>query len=77
MIIRNHVTSTPKGLQATSLGHRPRYIGLVSSPCKGKSICIMLTLLPLQGVSYILNYPWRCHGLVARCPFGAQSPNCG
>ena len=31
----------------------------------------------LQGVREVSSYPWRCHGLLARCPFGAQAPDCG
>ncbi len=66
-----------KGQQANSPGHRPGYGESVMLALKGQKHCFLLRLLPFQGVDYASLYPGRCPGLVAYCPFGALSRDCG
>ena len=77
MIIRMFLIDGLKGQQANSPGHRPEYGESVMLALQGQKHCFLLRLLPFQGVDYASLYPGRCPGLVAYCPFGALSRDCG
>jgi len=79
MIIRMYPTAPRRGSKLSAHGIAMGIWSGAVRPEGAKALkaLVLFVLLPLQGVRGVSSYPWRCHGLLARCPFGAQAPDCG
>ena len=74
MVIRMYPIIGLKGQQIIAQGNALGVMAAVATPCKGKSIILYLSA---QGGFLTIDYPGRCPGLFAHCPFGALSGDCG